>query len=391
MNIAKGQRLTFLLRTGVVAAVLLSPVSALCNITNYTNKADNIRNEIIARQTAHAMLTHKSNELNAQVSDLKKNLVRVTRNLRLSQDDLSQTSETLQNLEQKKSLVVEKLYKDQQAMGGLVSAIRKYSQMTTPDMLMQANPVDAARASLVMKSVMPRLQKQASLLKAELGEIKKIEDSIQQQKVLQTAQTQQLNKQQSALTLLLAARQKLYQSTENQRRAQEMEVAKLTKESRNLEDLVRRLKLKEQNDRNVEHEHEAQRAHRPGQLIMPVSGRVFTAFGQKNELGARSEGIIFSTSPGASVVAPLAGIVRFAGPFQKYKQILIIEHKGGYHSLITGLAHIDTVVGASLAAGEPVGVAKTSGSPRIYFELRHNGKPINPQGLLLAQLKQEKS
>ncbi len=374
-----------------MAVVLLPPVSARCNIASYASKADNIRNEIIARQTAHAMLAHKSDELNAQVSDLKENLVRVSRNLRISQDDLTQTGETLQNLEQKKRLVIEKLYKDQQAMGGLVSAIRKYAQMTTPDMLMQTNPVDAARASLVMKSVMPRLQKQASLLKAELAEIKTLEDSIQQQKALQTAQTQRLNKQQNTLTLLLAARQKLYNSTENQRRAQEIQVAKLTKESKNLEDLVRRLKLKEQHYKSLQHAQEAQRAHRPGDLIMPVSGKVFIAFGQKNELGARSEGITFSTSPGASVVAPLAGIVRFAGPFQKYKQILIIEHKGGYHSLITGLAHIDTVVGASLAAGEPVGVAKTSGSPRIYFELRHNGKPINPQRLLLAQLKQEKS
>ncbi len=374
-----------------LALCALLPASARAGITNYTHKADNIRNEIIARQTAHALLIHKSDILNAQVSTLRKNLVHVTRSLRNSENNLSQTAATLQDLEQKKNLVIQKLYKDQQAMGGLVAAIRKYSEMTTPDMLMQTNPIDAARASLVMKSVMPRLQKQAALLKAELSEIKKIENSIQQQKNLQTAQTQKLDRQQNTLSALLAERQKLYKSTESQRHAQEVAVEKLTKESKNIEDLIRRLKLKEQHSQHRAYLSGGKGGHIPGHLVMPVQGKIFIAFGQKNQLGARSEGITFSTRKGATVVAPLAGIVRFAGPFQKYKQILIIEHKGGYHSLITGLARIDTVVGASLAAGEPVGVAQTSGSPQVYFELRHDGKPINPQRLLLAQLKQEKS
>ncbi|MBU6474615.1 MAG: hypothetical protein KGQ70_01500, partial [Alphaproteobacteria bacterium] len=189
---------------------MLPPFPARGSIANYAHKADNIRNELIARQAAHAMLTHKSDELNAQVTVLEKNLVHVSKNLRDSEDNLSQTDESLQDLQQKKNLVIQKLYKDQQAMGGLISAIRKYAEMSTPDMLMQTNPVDAARASLIMKSVMPRLQEQAAILKAELSEIKKIEDSIQQQKNLQTAQTQKLNRQQNALSVLLAERQKLY-------------------------------------------------------------------------------------------------------------------------------------------------------------------------------------
>ncbi|MEZ0226592.1 MAG: peptidoglycan DD-metalloendopeptidase family protein, partial [Alphaproteobacteria bacterium] len=78
--------------------------------------------------------------------------------------------------------------------------------------------------------------------------------------------------------------------------------------------------------------------------------------------------------------------------FQKYRQILIVEHAGGYHSLIAGLGRIDTVVGATLAAGEPVGIAeKSDDGARIYYELRQNGAPVNPRKLLVAQKKQTRT
>jgi murein hydrolase activator len=78
----------------------------------------------------------------------------------------------------------------------------------------------------------------------------------------------------------------------------------------------------------------------------------------------------------------MGGVVRYAGYFKNYGQIIIVEHQKDYHSLIAGLARIDTVVGQSVAAGEPVGVlAKSSsdgGKPTLYYELRLNGEPVNP-------------
>ena len=130
----------------------------------------------------------------------------------------------------------------------------------------------------------------------------------------------------------------------------------------------------------------------PANVTLPVSGTVRTAFGDKDDYGSKSQGITFNAPAGATVVTPLAGTVKFAGSFQKYKQILIVEHAGGYHSLIAGLGRIDTVVGATLAAGEPVGIAeKTEDGARIYYELRQDGEPVNPRKLLTARKKQAKS
>ena len=86
----------------------------------------------------------------------------------------------------------------------------------------------------------------------------------------------------------------------------------------------------------------------------------------------------------ATVVAPYDGTVIYAGRFEGFGLILIIEHGEGYHTLLAGLGRIDLQVGQRVLAGEPVGTMRSqqagggTGSPELYVELRHNGDPIDP-------------
>jgi septal ring factor EnvC (AmiA/AmiB activator) len=377
----RGQGLTFVFFLGVTGGLLLHPLSAHAT---YAEKASTLHEELLAKKAAHDALLKKSTVLNSQVSTLKASLVSVSKDLQTSEENLSATDQNLKDLRQKKEQCVQSLYKDQRAMGGLVSAVSKYSRTSTPDMLLQAKPIDAARASLVMKLLLPQLQEQSDYLKAQIAEIKKVEGEITSQLEVQMEQSKKLTRQQENLTALLQERRKVYKSTENERQSEEKEVVRLTKESNDIEELMEKLKSKSKNSEQISN-------LLPSNMIRPVNGKVVIGFGNKDPMGAPSKGITFITRSAANVIVPLAGVVKFAGPFQKYKQILIVEHEGGYHSLIAGLGRIDTVVGASLAAGEPVGIAETGSSPQIYYELRQNGKPINPQKSLLAQRKQEKS
>ena len=67
----------------------------------------------------------------------------------------------------------------------------------------------------------------------------------------------------------------------------------------------------------------------------------------------------------------------FAGPYRGYGRIVIIEHTGGWTSLVTGLARSDVAVGDQLVAGAPLGIAGQA-RPEITLELRRDGQPINP-------------
>jgi len=114
-----------------------------------------------------------------------------------------------------------------------------------------------------------------------------------------------------------------------------------------------------------------------GAMPMPVRGRLVTRFGEHDDVGTESQGISILARAGAQVVAPYDGTVAFAGPFRGYGLLLIIEHTDGYHSLLAGMQRIDSRVGQTVRAGEPVGVMG-SGEPALYIELRRAGRPINP-------------
>ena len=119
---------------------------------------------------------------------------------------------------------------------------------------------------------------------------------------------------------------------------------------------------------------------------MPAQGRIERYYGEGDGIGNASRGITISTRKQAQIISPHDGKIVFAGSFRRYGQILIIEHGGGYHTVLAGLAQIDCVVGQWLLAGEPVGSMGGSviEQTALYVELRRNGQPINPLRWMMA-------
>ena len=115
----------------------------------------------------------------------------------------------------------------------------------------------------------------------------------------------------------------------------------------------------------------------PEAYALPASGRLVAGFGESPQGLPRSRGIALAVRQGAQAVAPASGRVAFAGPYRGYGSIVIIEHSGGWTSLITGLAQLDARVGDRLVRGSPLGITG-AGRPIITLELRRDGVPVNP-------------
>lgn len=118
-----------------------------------------------------------------------------------------------------------------------------------------------------------------------------------------------------------------------------------------------------------------------GAYRLPVVGRVVAGLGESNESGVRSRGLTIAARPGGQVIAPAAGRVSFAGDYRGYGKIVIIDHGGGWTSLLTGMIGLSTNVGDTLDAGAPIGRAG-SGDSRITIELRRAGHPVDIAAML---------
>ncbi|WP_235303472.1 murein hydrolase activator EnvC family protein [Sphingopyxis sp. MWB1] len=114
---------------------------------------------------------------------------------------------------------------------------------------------------------------------------------------------------------------------------------------------------------------------------LPAVGRIVTGLGEVNDSGVRSRGITIEAQPGGQIVAPAPGRISFAGDYRGYGKIVIIDHGGGWTSLITGLIGLSTSVGDQVEAGTPLGRAGSQQS-RVTVELRRAGTPVDIGAML---------
>jgi len=109
---------------------------------------------------------------------------------------------------------------------------------------------------------------------------------------------------------------------------------------------------------------------------LPVAGEVTGGFGEVSPSGVRARGLTIATDGAATVTAPAAATVVFAGPFRSYGLIVILAHGGAWTTTVTGLGTLAVKQGDRVAQGAPIGRTDTTGG-HVTTELRRDDKPID--------------
>jgi septal ring factor EnvC (AmiA/AmiB activator) len=122
-----------------------------------------------------------------------------------------------------------------------------------------------------------------------------------------------------------------------------------------------------------------------GRLTLPVKGSVVAQFGRHKLAEFNSytvnNGISIEAPAGAQIHAVFDGQVIFADYFKGYGNMVIVDHGGGFFSLYAHAATIMKKVGATVARNDivaSVGDTDSSKGPMLYFEIRYQGKPVDP-------------
>ena len=103
---------------------------------------------------------------------------------------------------------------------------------------------------------------------------------------------------------------------------------------------------------------------------LPTLAPVIEGLGAVSAAGVQSRGIRFATPRGVAIVAPASGTILFAGAFRTHDAIIVIDHGGGWTSLVIGVAPA-VARGNRIGAGAPLGRALGD----LSLELRHRGVP----------------
>jgi len=394
-----------------------------------------LRKQLSASTARQEEISQRLQLLSGEIATLKKKSVHAAARLKDIDQKMIDTEQKLTDIQAVEKQTFDILSRQNTGLADTLSALLQLSRQPEGSLIgSPENLIDTLRAATLLQAVIPALKKQAdqlaeqldalaalrdqsiaeqqkyaSLRAARSAEQKTLDQFLSAKKQSQSAlasrnnrerrtQRQLAAKAKDLVTLmarlesnkkkrLQAERLKIEKEISRQKKLQQLEAAKLAKLRASQKQMASLPPKPSSSRKSVTKKPitlSALGTSRPfssikGTLPLPVGGRIISNYRKTRKTLQRS-GIVIQTRAGAAVIAPYDGQIAFAGPFRQYGLLLIIDHGGGYHTLLAGLGTIDGEVGQLLLAGEPVGRMsdKKSVKPTLYMELRVKGSPVNP-------------
>ena len=425
---------------GFAVLALLLAAAPAAGQTAPDDKLKAVEQKLQAGKQQSEQLDKQAAALAAERARLQDASVSAAKSAQDYEGRLTELEGQLKTLDAEAATKFSALAADQKREAALLSALEKLSQNPPEAMLFgPASPVDQVRGAMLLGAAVPELEAEAKELQETIVEVKRLKAEISAKRTEMTQKQTALDAERTRIGIMMRQKAAMEGQAREAQGQTQKRLAALSTEASDLKDLIARLERERQERAEAERKRaeearqkaeqlaaakaearrkQAESAPRdtmpesaaitvapperpkgndplaprgggrklePGKYAVPVAGEIVKRFGETDGF-QDSKGLTIRTRPGAQVVAPFEGQIMFAGPFKGYGQILIIDHGGGYHSLLAGIDQIEASAGQRVVAGEPVGVMKSGDpNPSLYLELRRQGQPINPLPWLVAR------
>lgn len=187
----------------------------------------------------------------------------------------------------------------------------------------------------------------------------------------QEAEKAQLEKQQQQ-------RQQLLQSLHHEIQTKQQQLDSLLANKQALDQVVTHLQ-----QTHTTEKHNEIPTHHKNKFPWPTLGKVVDHYGAAiDDSQLKTTGVVINAPEGQKIYAVAAGTVVFANWMKGYGLLLIIDHNNGWMSIYGRNQSLYQKVGDKVKSGDLIATVGNSGgfsSAGLYFALRHDGKPENPQ------------
>ncbi|MGD9138766.1 MAG: peptidoglycan DD-metalloendopeptidase family protein [Desulfobacterales bacterium] len=225
---------------------------------------------------------------------------------------------------------------------------------------------------------------QRDLIKSQI-ELKEMLQSLDEHVDLKNDRLAELQKQTSLIVQEKSTRTKLLADIRKQKSLELAAIDELTQAAADLEQKIKLLNLKKTKAVADKNALQLSFPAYKGLLIMPVKGKIINLFGpyrnpKYNTTNYRS-GIDIRADHGEPIRSVFQGKVIYSEWFKGYGNMIIIDHGHSYYTVYAHLEETFKSKGDSVDTGEVIATVGDTGSmtgAKLYFEVRHHGKPMDP-------------
>ncbi|MDQ3287350.1 MAG: peptidoglycan DD-metalloendopeptidase family protein [Pseudomonadota bacterium] len=410
LRIPSRRRLTL---AGILAALMAALLSPAAMAQDAEKKLQTIKRELKSVAAERRELEGRRGAATRQLREADEQVGRSSRSLRETEQQLAKIEQTLAQLQPKRDELHASLGARREELARLLrSAYTQGRAAPLKLLLAQDRVADASRLLTYHRYVQRDRSARIATLNHELGKLDRLEREILAQRSAlaearqeERAQLAQLERDRKARAALVAKIDGSYQDKRKREQA-------LGRDAKGLEQVLKKLRAaaaRAEKQRKAAAAKKAREiaaaasagnpaprgrsvlpvpnaaAPQVGGLGWPLTGSLLAGYGGKMPDGRGSDGLLIAADAGTPVKVIADGTVVYAEWMTGYGLLLIVDHGNDHMSLY---AHNDALLreaGDRVKRGDAVSTVGSSGGhgrPALYFELRRDGRTINPGGWL---------
>ena len=306
----------------------------------------------------------------SNILNLQQQVISVHNKLLKKEDEIDLLNLQILSNKQKQAILKKKIKDKENILESIISV--KKNELNNKRIKsiypLLSQKTDFMTENIIKRETLKVLKEEINIFFSDFTEYQSIEAQISQQKTKLDLEKSFLVKFQTSLESQLLTKNRLQKKDEIRKYRNKQ--TEISRKANNINDLVNETKYKQY--KKIKYKNQ--------KIRLPVNGKIIEQFGQSNNYLTKN-GMMFEPRLNSYVISPIRGTVEYAGEFRSYGKLIIIVNDKGFHSILSGMDEIITGAGNKVLPGEPIAknnnIKKTK--KRIYFELRYQGKAIDPK------------
>lgn len=365
-----------------------------------------IEQQLKEKQTEYQQITRREKNLLAELNTIDQQLQTYQQQLQKHQENLKQKTSELKTLEKNLAQLQNTSQHKKTLLAKRLRAIYKMGNLGYLTPLLAIASYDNMQQQVKYLQLISEQDRQLLAdVEQDRQNILSQKKALEQQKQ-DIAQTQkQIQQEQAQIEAQKIQKDKLLQAIQKDKTQYTQMIAKLETTRAELEQLIKNIESRPtttsaraisstpgkevtlpENPQSIIEAYARHFRSNKSKLLWPVQGKILTTFGNINIPGTKTythyKGVDIQAPKGTPFYAVFEGKVKYAAWFKGYGNLIILDHGGNYYTLY---AHADVIM---VKTGEQVKTRQLLGKvgdtdsikgPHLYFEVRANGKPEDPQ------------
>lgn len=344
-------------------------------LLNINRRERSVLKELEAKERELERISRRSKELKTEGTELKRRIIEYA-------DMISQTEKRLKRTESS-------IDKNKGILRELVRYQYKHGRTKIIEALIASEEISEFTSTLkCIEEVVGGHIKLIEDLKRDIDALTEFKNEIELQRRNMEQRERELagilaeiERNAAEMSKTIGSRERLLYDIQNEKELYEKALKEEEEASRELERIIKEIQNKARKD-----------GFTPGwrgDLIWPLKGRISSKYGWRTHPIFKTRkfhsGIDIAVPTGTKVKAAADGIVILIGWVTGYGKTVVIDHGDGYSTLYGHNSELSVTIGTIVFQGDLICLSGNTGNstgPHLHFEVRRDGKPIDPMPLL---------